>query len=88
MYFNKIEKLNLSNCTPINDSDIEQLCQLLRKSALIRELNLSNLNLGNMKNKTAKMLGDAISMSSLKYLNLSRTKLYNKINKLFHLKST
>lgn len=49
---------------------------------MIRELNLSNLNLGSLKSETMKNLSDAISLSNLRCLNFSRTKLYKNIKKL------
>lgn len=55
---------------------------------MIKDLNLSNISLGNLQGSTIKKLSDAIILSSLKYVNLSRNKLYKNMKKIFKLNST
>ncbi|CAD8076414.1 unnamed protein product [Paramecium sonneborni] len=83
-YYNKIEKLDLSSCAPITDQDIELLCLFLRKSTIIHDLNLRDLNLGTMKKDCIKKLSEALFISSIKYLNLSKNRMYKQIKRLFN----
>ncbi len=75
-YYNKIEKLDLSSCAPIYELDIDLLCSFLRKSTIIHDLNLRDLNLGTMKKDCIKKLSEALFNSSIKYLNLSKNRMY------------
>ncbi|CAD8144984.1 unnamed protein product [Paramecium pentaurelia] len=83
-YYNKIEKLDLSSCAPITDQDIELLCLFLRKSTIIHDLNLRDLSLGTMKKDCIKKLSEALFNSSIKYLNLSKNRMYKQIKRLFN----
>ncbi|KAM3141896.1 hypothetical protein pb186bvf_005982 [Paramecium bursaria] len=83
-YFNKIEVLDLSSCAPINKDDVEKLIKLLQKSTTLHDLSLRDLNLGNLPTDSIKRLSEALFNSSVKYLNLSKNRLYKCIQHLFH----
>ncbi|CAD8108806.1 unnamed protein product [Paramecium sonneborni] len=83
-YFNKIEILDLSSCKPITEQDLDLLCIFLKKSTIVHDLNLRDLNIGRLNIESVKNLRNSILNSSLKKLNLSQNNLY-KIAKTFYL---
>ena len=47
-------------------------------------MNLRDLNLGAMPKETIKKLSEALFNSSIKYLNLSKNRMYKQIKRLFN----
>ncbi|CAD8088015.1 unnamed protein product [Paramecium primaurelia] len=83
-YFNKIEILDLSSCKPITEQDIDLLCTFLKKSTVVYDLNLRDLNIGSLDVESVKKLRNSILNSSLKKLNISKNHLF-KLAKAFQI---
>ncbi|CAD8184782.1 unnamed protein product [Paramecium octaurelia] len=79
-YFNKIEILDLSSCKPVTEQDLDLLCVFLKKSTIVHDLNLRDLNIGSLNLITIKKLRDCVLNSSLKKLDLSQNQLFKIAN--------
>ncbi|CAK95188.1 unnamed protein product (macronuclear) [Paramecium tetraurelia] len=79
-YFNKIEILDLSSCKPVTEQDLDLLCVFLKKSTVVHDLNLRDLNIGSLNLQILKKLRDCVLNSSLKKLDLSQNQLFKIAN--------